>query len=198
MNKITMHFPSVFFPDEEPNRFLLKYKTSLQKRWTLTQMKTLFEEVDLAYYLTALDRNEEALRVVTFITENLSFDGNYNRWTPAGYALSLQARLHRLAGDHDAFEAALARIRMHPFLITRPEDISRILSTTPAKIEEFYQDQSKKWACHRLARLLYSLCYYRETGGQKDFLHANWYVPDTLEVYILDGFQKLRIFFQEN
>ena len=55
--------PDEASPEGEPNRYLAKFKASLCKRWSSTRMETLYEIFDLAAFLWALERNDEALAI---------------------------------------------------------------------------------------------------------------------------------------
>lgn len=138
-------FPSVFYADGESVKFLSRHKSSLQKRLSLTRMKEMFDEVDLAFYLTALDRNDEALRAASFICDHCDFTGNYNVWTPVGYALCLKTRLCRLDGDLASGRSAIERIRIHPFQVLHGlEAVKKELQELPVALEAAYQDSSIK------------------------------------------------------
>ena len=184
-------FPPVFLSDGEQNSFLQKYKRSLAKRWTLTRMEGLFEEVDLAFYVDALGRSDEALQIVAFLTDQVAFSGNYNIWTPVGYGLCLRARLHRLAGDTPAAASALQRLIEHPFHTQLPKaEVLEKIAAFPSELEEGFRDASTKWAALQLSRTLQAICYYRETGVA-GFAHSGWYAVDELESLFVAGKQRL-------
>jgi len=174
-----MNFPKAFLPDGEQNRFLMKYKSSLKK--TLTNMEGLFEEVDLAFYLTAIDRVDEALEVLGFLTSRINFDGNYNIWTPVGFGICLQGRLYRMKGDSLAADEAFERIETHPLRKGLPQKaIEEEIKRFPAELDKGFSEKSQKWSCHLLSRTLMKICYHCEI------------LSNDLEDQMTDGLQKLR------
>src|SRR5579863_10207766 len=88
-------FPAVFLADGETHPFVRKFKSSLEKRLSLTRMAELFQEVKLAWLFVALGRTDEAFEVVHFIESNVEFTGNQSVWSPVSNAISLEARLLR-------------------------------------------------------------------------------------------------------
>ena len=184
-------FPAVFSAEREQNRFLKQYKSTLGRRLTFTRMEGLFEEVDLAFYLTALGRTDEALQLLTFLTGNIEFNNNYNVWTPVGYGISLQARLHRLIGDTHSAQTALERIRAHPFQVPLPrEQLSEKFAVFQSELAVTAREKSSKWACQKLSRTLCTICYYLETGVA-DFPNSDWYPINELETLMKNGLQIL-------
>ena len=183
--------PEAFSADGEPVRYLLKYKSSLERRLRQSRMEDLFGAVDLGFYLTALQRPAGALEVVSFLSDHIVFDGNDNVWTPAGYGICLQARLSRLNGNHQAAHEVMERIRVHPFQVSEArEQVTERIASLPPKIEEAYQTTSRKWSCHRLARTLYNVCFYHEAAVH-GLIHAEWVPVEALEVLMQGGLEKL-------
>jgi hypothetical protein len=184
-------FPPAFSAEGETNAFLSAYKESRAGRWSLTRMEPLFEAVDLAVYLIALDRPGEALEVVSFLSSSVAFTGNYNIWTPVGYALCWQARLHRLAGDTARADAALQRVREHPFLVNlRQERVGQLLDRARADIDAASREKTAKAACHKLARALDTACFFVETG-HAGFPWAGWYSVPQGEALVMDGLGRM-------
>lgn len=190
MNK-TAAFPREFNPEDETDLFLRKYKMSLSKRLTLSKMKELFEETDLAYYLVALDRKQEALAVTSFLSSNVSFSGNYNIWSPVGYSICLQIRLYRLSGNFELSSKGLSLLRMYPVYVIQEDKIEEKLDQLRFQLNRDFLQQSPKWACQSLARILYKLCYFREVHADslRDF---NPLGLSEVENLVVDGFRKLR------
>lgn len=92
-------------PVNESNRYLVKLKTSLARRWSHTRRKELYEQADLARYLWALEREAEALDMVRSVTSAVPLPGrlpNYNVWCPVVTMDALEARGCRLAGEEAA------------------------------------------------------------------------------------------------
>ncbi|MDQ1317852.1 MAG: hypothetical protein QG588_1507 [Candidatus Poribacteria bacterium] len=189
--KPTPVFPEVFSPVSEQNKFLRTYKSSIQRRLTFTRMEGLFEEVDLAFYLTALKRTDEALQSITFLVSNVEFNGNYNIWTPVGFGICLQERLYRLAGKNQFAETALKRIQVHPFQAESTKThVEKDIAELQSELEDGYHEKSIRTACRKLSRTLYLICYYRETGVA-GFPHSGWYSVEELERLFSDGLNKL-------
>ncbi|MFC5186698.1 hypothetical protein [Actinomadura harenae] len=88
--------PAAAQPAAEPVPYLLRFKTSLVKRWSHTRTRELFQECDLATYLWALNREAEALEILDSITTAIpASKGDYNIWTPVVRMHALQARILR-------------------------------------------------------------------------------------------------------
>src|SRR5215472_14409415 len=133
--KLPVDVPAVIAAAGDPNRHLARWKASLARRWSLTRMHELFEAVELAWCFVALSQAQEAQEIVRAVGM-VSFEGNYNIWTPVGHALCLQARLARLASDAQAWEAVMARIRAHPVNATNsPEAARKLMAELPEEIE---------------------------------------------------------------
>ena len=188
---IMLNLPEVFCADAEPVKYLQKYKPSLRRRFSLSRMEELFQAVDLGFYLVALHRPDEALEVVSFLDNQVEFDGNFNIWTPAGYGICLQSRLLRLNGDHQGAQDVMERVRSHPFQVSETrEQVTERVTTLQPKIDEAYQTTSRKWACHVLARTLYRVRFYQEAEAHSLF-PAEWVSGEALEVLMLSGLEKL-------
>jgi hypothetical protein len=69
---------------------------------------------DLATYLLALDRHEEAAEIGKFVSENVPFQGNYNLWSPAAAAIVVGVRALRLLGQSETAERVYQAIRDNP------------------------------------------------------------------------------------
>jgi hypothetical protein len=88
--------PTEALPDGEANRYVAKFKAAHCKRWSSPRMETLYEIFDLAAFLWALERPDEAHAVVASVaaavtaTPPLSRGGsNYNIWCPATFSHAL-------------------------------------------------------------------------------------------------------------
>jgi hypothetical protein len=154
-------------------------------------MNPLFDAVDLAFYLAALGRNADAAEIAGLIASSVSFSGNYNVWTPVGYAICLQARLLRSAGKSDEADAALKPVITTPMNRTPPQaQIDKDLAALPGDLDKALAISAKKPACSSAARKLYTVSWYLE------FAHAQ--VPGfgsvataALETLWRDGMGKL-------
>jgi len=93
------------------------------------------------------------------------FEGNYNIWMPVGHGLCVQARLARLAGNRQAWEDVMARIRAHPVNATNnPEAAHKPMAELPREIGQHAQDPSLVFAREGLCMMLMELNYYQECG----------------------------------
>jgi len=158
-------------PDGEENRYLLKFKSSLVERWSLTRMTELYEIVDLSAYLWAVDRSEEALAVLRSVTTAITEpprtrDGtiDYNVWCPVAAANALEARLLRDRGDAAAQPAA-DRLVGDPGLADNPDFIRERVTDAPGKMATAAAETSAKRACRRLSRTLLDLLLLAELAA---------------------------------
>jgi hypothetical protein len=172
---ITAAPPNEALPEGEPNRYLAKFKSSLCKRWSLTRMETLYEIADLALFLLALDREEEALAVAASIAASIPAPPplprggfNYNVWCPATFSHALV--VHLGAGSlRDQAGASRAAIlgntgiaRNNPAFIADGVAQARQLAAAPAGQDTI------KWECQRLARALGAMVLYSELAKAGD------------------------------
>jgi hypothetical protein len=183
--------PAFLDPAKEAHAFIKAHKQALQKKWSLKSMNPLFDAVDLAFYLTALGRDADAAEICGLIADSVSFSGNYNIWSPVGYAICLRARLLRSAGQAGAADAALAPVIAKPMVLTPPQaQMDKDLAALPAALDKALAASAKKAACQTGARKLYTVSWYLE------FAHAK--VPgfggvaiDPLEALWREGLGKL-------
>src|SRR5688500_14266081 len=82
--------PKEALPEGEPNRFVAKFKASLCRRWSTSRTETLYEIAELAEYLWAMERPNEALEIVVAVATAVPAPPplprggvNYNIWCPA-------------------------------------------------------------------------------------------------------------------
>jgi hypothetical protein len=183
--------PAFLDPEKEKHAFLKAHKQALQKKWSLKSMNPLFDAVDLAFYLAALGRNADAAGICGLIADSVSFSGNYNVWTPVGYAICLRARLLRLAGKAGEADAALKPVIATPMNRTPAQaQIDKDLGTLQADLDKALAASAKKAACQSAARKLYTASWYLE------FAHAKVpgfgsYAIDPLETLWREGLGKL-------
>jgi hypothetical protein len=185
-------FPPVFFPAGETDPFLAKFKASLSKRLSLSRMETLYEEVDLAVYLTAKHRETEALEVASFLPAHLVFSGNYNLWSPVASALTVATFLLGRAGEAATASALRARLREHPAHANRERAYYRdeLENALPTQLDKGWADSSKKWACHLLARGCAKAIFWRETN-HPGFHHHGFYDNAVVDRLIALGLERL-------
>ena len=147
--------------------FVKRFRDSLAKRFKPTRMEELFQALELGWYLTALDRTDEALKVAEYVTSQVSFSGDYNVWTPTGGLWVLIARLARIRNDKARSSKALELLREKPYEVyDRSVEAQRQrLSKLRGEFEEAQAEKSRKWACHTVARIvLPGAALFRETA----------------------------------
>ena len=112
--------PNAFDPAGETNPKLVRFKVARVGKWNLRSSKSLWDMADLATYLLALDRLEEAAAIGEFISQSVLFEGNYNLWTPAARAIAVGVRALRLLGQSERADRIYQPIREHPdYVINR-------------------------------------------------------------------------------
>ena len=189
---VRSELPSAFGVSAEPNKYLKRFKGSLQRRFRLTRSNELFEAVDLAYYLLALDRHEEALEIVSFLSNAVEFNGDYKIWTPVGCAIILESRLHRLLGNPGARKATLEKVIMNPYRTPlKKEELSRLIAEGIQDLGAARREKSQKWSCHILSRALMSLCFLSETS-EWGFEHSQTYDNKDIESLMDEALQLLK------
>lgn len=166
--------PKEALPDGEPNRFVAKFKAPLCKRWSMTRMATLFEIFDLAAFLWALERNDEALAVAVSVADAIPAPPplptggvNHNLWCPATHAHALIVHLAPIAGK--------ARAKASREAILGDCGVSR---HNPSYIEEGVaeagrlasgaSEKTQKWECLELAGSLGTMLLYAELANAGD------------------------------
>ncbi len=189
--------PAAANPGDEENRYLLKFKSSLIKRWSHTRMAELYEIVDLSVYLWAVDRSDEALDILRSLTTAITEpprtrDGtvDYNLWCPVVAADAHEAWLLRGRGDAAA-QGPSARVVGDPGLADNPEFICEQVVDAPAKMTAAAAEKSVKRACHRLSRTLIGLLLLAElaTAGHP---YAGYYDAAEVTKLIESGRERLR------
>jgi hypothetical protein len=176
----------------EPHPYLAKIKPGIAKRFSLTRMEPMFETVDFAWYLVALGREREARGLVEGIAAGVTFSGNYNIWSPASGAITLAARLARLAGDERRRSVLVGRLIEHPALATMGRlRFDAWVAGCATKLDEARAESSQKWACHRASRCMQGAGYLRETLGA-GFEYDGWTTAAALDVIIDGGIALLR------
>jgi len=183
--------PSRFQPEREQHKFLKRFKASWVKRYRPTRMEEIFEAVDLATYLSALGRNDEAEALLAFVTDGAAFGGNFNVWTPMGCALVLLARLRRLGKDAAGARRALAPLIERSYRVpVEPGEPAACVAETAHKLEEA-AGESQKWACLGISRHLMDLHFFRETA-KRGFPHAGSYPTKPLDAAIAECMDRLK------
>jgi hypothetical protein len=167
--------PTEALPEGEPNPYLAKFKASLCKRWSLTRGETLYEIFDLAAFLWALERKDEALAVAGAVATGMPGPPplprggfNYNLWCPATFSHALL--VHLAPGQAKASRAAILAdcgvARSNPGYIASGVAEARNAAASPAGQDTI------KWECLRLARHLGTLVLYSELAKAGDPVFA--------------------------
>jgi hypothetical protein len=190
--KRTVSPPQAAMPDAEPCRYLVRFKTSLVKRWSHTRMSGLYEQLDLAVYLWALEREEEALEILRSTTAAIpappmsSGGVDYNVWCPVATTNALEARICRVAGDTEAAAVPTARIMADPGVADNRSYIADKVAEAENKFGGAAAEKSVKWACHRLSRTLMDLFLFGELAAAGHEFAA-YYDPEEVERLIAAG-----------
>lgn len=165
--------PKEALPDGESNSYVAKFKSSLSKRWTLTRMETLYEISDLAMFLWALERSEEAIAVASSIASAIPGPPalprggfNYNLWCPATFSHGLVVHLSTDRRQSNASRAAIMLdpgiARTNPASIADDVQEARDLAAAPGGQDTI------KWECQHFARALGSMVLYCELAKAGD------------------------------
>jgi hypothetical protein len=167
--------PNEALPHGEPNPFLSRFKASLSRRWSLTRMETLYEISDLAMFLWALERRQEAFEVAASVAIGIPAapalpEGgfNYNLWCPA--TLSHALVIHLASRDQfEQIEASRAALltdpgiaRNNPSYLRDRIEQARHWADTPIVYK------AAKFTCQTLSRHLGSLVLYSELAKAGD------------------------------
>jgi hypothetical protein len=159
--------PDEALPDGESNRFLAKFKSSLSKRWSLTRMETLYEIADLAVFLWALDRKEDALAVAASVAAGIpapppfSRGGfNYNVWCPATFSHALVVHLRGVRAA-----SSRASILQDTGIADNPASIAGTVAEAGRVAAAPVGQDTMKWECEHLARALGSMVLYSELAA---------------------------------
>ena len=83
------HLPKAFDPAGELNPKVARFKLVRVGKWSLKSKQSLWDIVDLATYLLALDRNREAADIGDFISAEVVFGGGLQ---PLGSCLTIDSR----------------------------------------------------------------------------------------------------------
>ena len=138
-------------------------------------MDTLYEIFDLAAFLWALERNEEALGVAVSVAAALPAPPplpgggfNYNVWCPATFSHALL--IHLAPGTwRDRAEASRAAILADTGIARdNPGYIAVCVAEAGSAAAALDGEGSTKWECQRFARHLGSLVLYSELAKAGD------------------------------
>lgn len=192
--------PPAALPAAESVPYLLRFKSSLAKRWSHTRMSELYQELDLATYLWALDREPEALEILDSITTAIpKSNGNYNVWSPVVAMHALQARILRTSsttvsaerlGDEDG-SASMSSLNTHavlddPGLADNPSFIASQVTEAEDKFQKAATERSIASSCRNYSRALCPLFVLSELAiAHHPF--AAYYDPSEPDRLILEG-----------
>lgn len=94
----------------EDTAFIKRKKASVSKKYGPTRSKSIEEANELAVYLFALGRLEEAEVLLKSFSEKSPFvHPRYERWEAACYAMLLQAHIMKLVGNEREFERLVGK-----------------------------------------------------------------------------------------
>src|SRR5689334_9254929 len=96
--KAHQDLPGAFLPDDEPNGFLRKFKSTRVSKWRLTSSASLWEMSDLATYLLALERPTEAIDVAGYPADRVQFRRDYNIWSPVSCCMNVRSHAQHILG----------------------------------------------------------------------------------------------------
>ena len=145
--------PTFINSEKESDPFLKKTKEQLEKKWSVTTMDSLFKITDLAYFLVALGRVDEAKEIGSFLAKTSPFTGNFNLWTPVGHAILLHSHLLRMEGKETEARNFLKPVLENPVSKPLPQEYAeQKLAKIHASIELARKDKVKKASCQEMAR----------------------------------------------
>lgn len=177
---IPMDVPEPFRFGHEKHPYLVKFKKSWEKRFTIARMEVLFETVDLGLFLIALGRQNEAIELLEFVTALVEPSENKNIWSPIGYGIVMLCREYRLSGDIERRTLHLDRIKRCGFVNCENfAYLDGFIDEHEKKIDNAQAD-SQKWGCQTLSRHSMNLIFLRETT-EEGFLHSGRYDVQNLD-----------------
>jgi hypothetical protein len=183
--------PSVLVSDEY-NKSLVRVKAALAKKWSLTGKDSLSDTAQLAWFLVAVGRDDEARELVDHVSDRVSFTGDHNVWSPAASSISLAARLARQKNDEARRASLVARLVENPAVAAMPrEAFVKWVAEADKDVRSAEVDPSQKWACHGFARGCARAAYFRETAAEGAY-ESGVLVVDALERTIAEGLAGLR------
>ena len=150
-----------FSPEEEAHKYLKRFKKSWIKRFRVTRMEEIYEAVDLANFLIALNRTAEAIKLLNFVISQIQFNGNYNTWSPAGCGIILLSRILRTSNNNDYEKEINKIVENDIYAIDQKEEYYKNTIAEQDEIIERANSETQKWACNLLSRNLMNLTYFR-------------------------------------
>lgn len=168
----TLTAPACIAPEGESNKALSKVRAKLAARPSLRSSVWLYDAQRLATSMHALGRDDDALAVARWLAANVTFQGNYDLWTPVGFARCLAARILRRRGDADgALDAVRPLVAADIFAVLTPDDVrARVVGHSEILRRVIAEPDSARVRL-RLHWAISGLLHYRETADL-DLPHA--------------------------
>jgi hypothetical protein len=169
----------------------------LIRRSSHTKTEELYEQADLARYLWALSREQEALEILRSVTAAIPApppfgrdrEPNMNIWSPVVSMHAMEVRLYRRVGKPERSEAAAARVVAHPGLPDNHKFIIGKVLRAPIVFREA-EAETLKWACYSISRTIGRLIHLRELAiaGHR---YGSYFDPEFAEGQIIEGRARL-------
>lgn len=187
-----LKIPDTFSSENEEHKYLNRFKKSWEKRFRTTRMEELFEAVDIGNYLIALNRSNDAIEFLEYITSLVKPTDNQNIWGPVGYAHTLLCYLYRKIEDSARSLEHLNIVKTNSFV--NCENFTYLDSFISEHSENISnaKTETQKWGCQILSRHLIGLIFLRETND-RDFPHSGRYNTEEMDSLVDEAFAELRV-----
>lgn len=167
--------PIVAMPDGEVVPFVRKFKTSLCTKWSYTKADSVWSMGDLACFLWALGRREEALDIACEVAAQIPgpppLKGgrfNYNIWSPASRLHSLVVRLE---AEKQAVEVSTTALLNEPgFARDNPDYLQQQVDEATRLAAAEVGIESQKWECVAFSRSINCMALFCVVAGAGDLL----------------------------
>ncbi len=146
----------------DPHPLIAKKKASLAAKFSPKRMSALYSYVEIAWYLAAVERLDEARAMTDWVVDHVPFTGDFNVWTPASCAIALSARLARQNGDDASRQRTLLTQHLAIAVMTR-EALVPWVAREPARIHSICARKLKQADLSSLYGPCASAAYYRES-----------------------------------
>ena len=144
----------------ERSKYLARVKASLAKTWSLSRAESISGATQLAWYLIALGRNDEARQLVDLVADGAGAPG-----AASDRAIALAARLARTAGDDARLSTLSARLRASGASALSGPSAAAGLADAEKDVRSAEVDPSQKHACQGFAQGCARAAYVREAAG---------------------------------
>ncbi len=142
----------------ERSKYLARVKATLAKTWSLSRPESVSGATQLAWYLVALGREDEAHAFADLVADGVGATAGGER------AIALAARLARVAGD-DARVRVLASKLLGGAGSGSGKSGSSTLADAEKDVRSAEVDPSQKHACQGFAQGCARAAYVREAAG---------------------------------